>query len=74
MRDSAATDWIDLKSPATQELVRRVPRSTDGEVRLAMLCSAAVLYDFVGGGGNGVMSCNSAVLLSRMDSLKKAVN
>ncbi|CAM9735739.1 unnamed protein product [Pylaiella littoralis] len=36
MRNSAATDWIDVKSPATQELVCRVPRSTDGEMKAAV--------------------------------------
>ena len=31
-KKSASTDWIDINSPATQELICRVPRSTQEEV------------------------------------------
>ncbi|KAL9595869.1 MAG: hypothetical protein Q9219_006174 [cf. Caloplaca sp. 3 TL-2023] len=35
-RDSAATSWIDLHDPATNNLVTRVPQSTDEELKAAV--------------------------------------
>ena len=34
--DSAATQWIDLRDPATNNLVTRVPQSTDKELKAAV--------------------------------------
>eukprot|EP00903_Cladosiphon_okamuranus_P015999 g14775.t1 len=36
MIESATTDWIDVNNPATQEVVCRVPRSTDCEMDAAV--------------------------------------
>jgi len=36
MRESKATEWIDLHDPATNNLVTRVPQSTDAELKAAV--------------------------------------
>ncbi|CAG2170252.1 unnamed protein product [Oppiella nova] len=34
--DSKTNDWIELKNPATNEVVTRVPKSTDAEMEAAV--------------------------------------
>jgi len=39
-RDSAATKWYDIRNPATQDLVAKVPQSTDNELNEAVNTAA----------------------------------
>lgn len=52
MRESAATDWIDVNSPATQALVCRVPRSTEGEVCRCMEMHRSARQSGINHGGD----------------------
>ncbi|CAN0184063.1 unnamed protein product, partial [Scytosiphon promiscuus] len=46
MKASSSTDWIDLRSPATQELVCRVPRSTNTEMEAAVSSAQAAFLSW----------------------------
>ncbi|CAN0124700.1 unnamed protein product, partial [Hapterophycus canaliculatus] len=45
-KESSSTDWIDVRSPATQELVCRVPRSTSIEMAEAVSSAQEAFFSW----------------------------
>ena len=43
---SAATEFVDLLNPATQEVLARVPETTDAELEAAVAAAAAALPEW----------------------------
>lgn len=63
--DSQTSDWIDVRNPATQEVVSRLPLATEAEFNAAVAAAKEAFPKSVAGGNGGclVAGCFSGCCL-----------